>query len=101
MVGGMTGLHWAVVGGRLDIIKLFLKRKAPLEVKNRHGGTVLDQALWAAAHSDPVNHWPETDTDWAAIIETLIAAGADVNAYPGMKEKIDELLRRLRNNVGS
>ena len=47
---GQTGLHWAVIGGHLDTVKSLLRRNAPLEVKNRYGGTVLGQALWSAAH---------------------------------------------------
>jgi ankyrin repeat protein len=34
---GMTGRHWAVVGGQLDTIKLLLERGAPLEAKNVYG----------------------------------------------------------------
>ncbi len=68
---GQTGLHWAVIGGHLDTVKSLLLRNAPLEVKNRYGGTVLGQALWSAAHGGN----PEL---YIKIIETLIAAGAEV-----------------------
>lgn len=68
---GQTGLHWAAIGGQLETIKLLLKHNAPLEVRNVYGGTVLGQAAWSAAHGG--------DEDvYAAIIETLIAAGAKV-----------------------
>ena len=40
--------------GQLETIKFLLKQKAPLEVKNFYGGTVLEQTLWSAAHGgDP------------------------------------------------
>jgi ankyrin repeat protein len=42
---GTTGLHWAVVGGQLDTIKLLLERGAPLEANNVYGGTALGQPL--------------------------------------------------------
>lgn len=68
---GQTGLHWAVIGGHLETVKLLLRSKAPLEVKNTYGGTVLDQTLWYAAHGG--------DPDaYIAILEALVAAGAKV-----------------------
>jgi ankyrin repeat protein len=88
-VDGMTGLHWAVIGGHLDTIKLLLERKAQLEVKNRYGGTTLEQTIWAIVHSD-------AETDWVAIVEMLLAAGARVEGagYPSGSEQVDEVLRR-------
>ena len=67
---GMTALHWAVIGGREDIIQLLLKNKAPLEIKNSYGGTVLGQALWSA-YNDPK---PQD----ALIIDMLIKAGEKI-----------------------
>ena len=53
-VDGQTGLHWAVIGGQLDTVKLLLRHGTPLEARNRYGGTVLGQALWSAANGgDP------------------------------------------------
>ncbi|CAG7617155.1 ankyrin repeat domain-containing protein [Paenibacillus allorhizosphaerae] len=95
---GMTGLHWAVVGGLPEIVKLLLKRGAPLETKNTYGATVLGQAVWAANHSDPVCHWPIVEPDWGTTIRMLIDAGADTNAYPGLQERMDEVLRRYEAN---
>jgi ankyrin repeat protein len=69
--GGQTGLHWATIGGHLDVVKLLLRYNPPLEMKNMFGGTVLGQALWSAAHGG--------DPDlYIAILEALIAAGAKV-----------------------
>ena|SRR2546429_5003265 len=69
--GGQTGLHWAVIGEHLDTVNLLLRYHAPLEVENMFGGTVLDQALWSAAHGG--------DPDvYIAILEALVAAGAKV-----------------------
>lgn len=97
-VGGMTGLHWAMVGGRLETTRSLLERKAPLEAKNSYGGTVLGCAIWAVANSDPAYRWPDAETDWAAIVERLIDAGAVVyegdSDFPTNNKRVDELLRR-------
>lgn len=68
IVDGMTALHWAVMGGHMDIIQLLLEHNAPLEIENSYGGTVLGQALWSA-----YNHAKPNDTE---IIKVLIDAGA-------------------------
>ena len=98
MAHGMTGLHWAMVGGHLDTIKLLLDRQAPLEARNSYGGTVLGCLIWAVANSDPAYRWPDPDTDWAAIVRMLIDAGAKVQEtdsdFPTGNERVDQLLRR-------
>ena len=85
---GQTPLHWAVIFGRLEIVKLLLKYKPPLESLNMYGGTVLGQTMWSAAHGgDP--------KVYAEIIETLIAAGAKVPPrHVPVNKLIDDLLRR-------
>jgi hypothetical protein len=68
---GQTGLHWAAIGGHLNTVKLLLCHNAPLEVKNRYGGTALGQTLWSAAHGgDP--------GVCIAILEALVVAGAKI-----------------------
>ena len=85
---GQTPLHSAAIGGQLEVIKLLLKFKPPLELKNMYGGTVLGQTLWSAAHGG--------DTElYSAIIETLIEAGAKVpERQVPVNKRIDDLLRR-------
>jgi hypothetical protein len=83
-----TALHHAVIGGQPQIVKLLIARGAQLEATNVYGGTVLGQTLWSAAHGGD----PDT---YAAIVETLIAAGARVPpAHPPINEKLDALLAR-------
>ena len=85
---GQTPLHWAVIDGQLEMVKLLLKYKPPLESRNIYGGTVLGQTMWSAAHGgDP--------KVYAEIIETLIAAGAEVPPrHVPVNKSIDALLRR-------
>jgi ankyrin repeat protein len=95
---GLSGLHWAVVGGQLATIKLLLERGAPLETRNVYGGTALGQALWSAMNGDPA-------IDYLPVIEALIDAGAKLE--PGTlawlaqqrgasstKTRVESLLRR-------
>jgi ankyrin repeat protein len=85
---GQSGLHWAAIGGQMETIKLLLERRAPLEMKNMYGGTVLGQTLWSAAHGGD----PDT---FAQIIETLIAAGAKLgDRHPPINARIDKLLEK-------
>ena len=85
---GQTPLHWAVIFGRLGMVKLLLKYNPPLESRNMYGGTVLGQTLWSAAHGGD-------EKVYAEIIETLIAAGAIVPPrHVPVNKSIDDLLRR-------
>jgi ankyrin repeat protein len=94
---GLTGLHWAVVGGQLATIKLLLERGAQLETGNVYGGAALGQALWSAMNGDPA-------IDYLPVIEALIDAGAKIEPgtlgwlaqQPGAistKTRVESLLR--------
>lgn len=82
---GQSGFHYAASGGHLDLVRLLAARKAPLEMKNMYGGTVLGQACWSAVNQPRAEH--------RSIIEALIEAGADVEAAGG-KDNVDDALRR-------
>lgn len=69
---GLNGFHYAASSGRLNIVKLLIDRKIPMEIENMYGGTVLGQALWSAVNE----HTP----DHAAIIEALIEARGKIEA---------------------
>jgi ankyrin repeat protein len=66
---GQTALHWAIVGGQLETVKLLLKRGASLEARNQYGGTALGQAHWCLANAD-------SGFDYAPIVKLLVDAGA-------------------------
>lgn len=86
-----TGLHRAVIGGQLEIVRLLLKRGAPLEATNVYGGTVLGQATWCVINGD-------RSSDYFPIITALLDAGARVDAadYPTGNERVDDLLHPRR-----
>lgn len=80
---GQTGFHYAAHYGQLETVKMLIERKAPLEVKNMYGGTVLSQTLWSAFN--------ERHKDHLRIVEALIAAGAVIE--PDWNQWIDGLRR--------
>ncbi|MDO6434116.1 ankyrin repeat domain-containing protein [Flavitalea sp. BT771] len=106
-MNGLTGLHWAILGGRPETIQLLIRRKMDLEKKNIYGGTALGAAFYAAIHSDPVYHWPAERADYVGIIRILLEAGARIEPgtlqwlerEPGlsvaMKSRIGEVLREF------
>ena len=85
----MTCLHHAAARGDTALIRLLLEHGAPLEAVNQWGGTVLDSTGWFAMNN------PAAGVDYAAVMEMLIAAGADVNAaFPTGDAVLDAMLRR-------
>jgi hypothetical protein len=68
---GLSGFHYAASSGRLDVIKLLIDRKVPMEVENMYGGTVFGQAIWSAVNEHTPYH--------AEIVEELVKAGAVVD----------------------
>jgi ankyrin repeat protein len=67
---GLSGFHWAASSGKLDVIKLLIERKVPMDVKSMYDSTVLWQALWSAINEHTEFH--------AQIVESLIEGGAYV-----------------------
>lgn len=96
---GMNGLHWAIVGGELEAVRLLVARGAPLEQRNSYGGTALECSLWAVTNT-------RVGAEFAAVVECLLAAGAAVERgsadwvlrQPGGtaagRQSVAELLRR-------
>lgn len=68
---GQTCLHWAVIGGHVEIIQRLVESGASLEARNSYGGTALGQAFWSLANNDyGTNHVP--------VIEALLESGAKI-----------------------
>jgi ankyrin repeat protein len=82
---GETGLHWAAFGGHLDIVRLLLQRKAPIDIKDeRFGGTPLGWALYGwqeGVHCGAHGRYHE-------VVELLVTAGATVEAEWLANEKV-------------
>jgi Ankyrin repeat len=68
---GMTPLHWAAAHGRLAVVEELLRRGAPLEVENVWDRTVLSSTAFFATRM------PVPGVDYPAVLERLLAAGAD------------------------
>lgn len=73
-----TGLHWAAYGGHVDLVKLLLKRRPPLDVRDASfNGTPLGWALqgcWERRERDDAAREP-----FYAIVELLVEAGAPID----------------------
>jgi hypothetical protein len=87
---GETGLHWAAYGGHADIVKLLLRRKAPLDIRDRRfGGTPLGWALHGWCYPPP----EAKGARYHEIVARLVAAGARVDPA----KELDRLqVRKLR-----
>jgi hypothetical protein len=87
----MTLIHWAAANGCMDLIKLLLERGVPLELENRWGGTVLNSTLHFALYQ------PVPGVNYPAVVEMLLAAGADVRVvtYPTGNKGLGEVLQRF------
>jgi hypothetical protein len=86
---GLNAFHWAANRGQLATVRLLIAHGAPLEKRNHYGGTVLATAVWSAVHEPREHH--------LAVVEALLAAGADVHAapFPCGDARVDEALRRF------
>lgn len=87
----MTPLHWAAANGCVDLVTKLIERGAPLEQENVWGGTVLDSTVYFAVNQ------PVAGVNYPAVLEALIAAGANVSAvtpFPTGHAVIDDVLRR-------
>jgi hypothetical protein len=73
---GQTGLHWAAHGGHVHTVKALLRRRAPVDVKDkRFGGTPLSWALhgWTGRKTDAT-----ANNSYHDVVTLLVAAGTPV-----------------------
>jgi hypothetical protein len=94
---GMTALHNASAGGHLALMRLLIARGAPLEAMNSYGGTVLSCTVWFARHGTDAEF---RERPLLPAIELLLAAGARVDADPGISKEIDAAYARRRQLDG-
>jgi hypothetical protein len=92
MADGISGLHWAAYNAHVDIIKLLLERKSPVELRDgRHGGTPLGWAFHGWLESPP-----ESDR-YYEVVALLVAAGAIIDsALPADPRRRGLLLEKMR-----
>jgi hypothetical protein len=94
---GMTALHWAAAGRCMELVNLLIGKGAPLELRNSWGGTVLDSTVFFALNNPRTT--PGSSAEYPAVIEALLAAGANVAAvtsFPTGVGELDGILRRYR-----
>jgi ankyrin repeat protein len=71
---GETGLHWAAYGGHSEIVKLLLKRKPGVDIKDeRYRATPLAWALQGWCYPPPESKRAR----YSVVVALLVAAGAE------------------------
>ena len=92
MPHGITGLHWAAYSASVDIVKLLLQKKAPVELRDRrHQGTPLGWAFHAWDNSPP------EPSRYYDVVALLVSDGATLNsALPADPRGRDRLLEKIR-----
>ncbi len=83
-----TATHFAAAYGHMDIVRLLVQHGVSLETRNSYDGTVLSGTLWYAYNS------PVAGVDYPAVVRELIALGARTDAFPKLKQYVDEVLSR-------
>ncbi len=91
-INGVHALDMAVCGGHLAAIRLLIQRRAPLESRNRYGGTPLGMAFYVLGQRDAVHTWPDPAVNELAVIEELVSAGA-LGASELLSGMVDSPLR--------
>ena len=85
---GLNGFHWAANRGQMEVVKILIRAKAPMETRNSYGGTVLGCTVWSAVH--------EPRAGQIEVIEELAKAGARIEEaeFPSGNAAVDEILKR-------
>ena len=90
---GATPLHWAAWHGNVEMTEELLQRQAPLDVMDDdYGGTPTGWAVYAS-----VRGWHPRTGDYAAVLDSLLAAGAKpprITSDSEMSDEVREVLRR-------
>jgi hypothetical protein len=87
---GETGLHWAAYAGHSDTVHLLLRRKAPVDIKDKtHAGTPLGWSLYGWCNPPP----EAKRTRYHDVVALLIAAGAKAEPEWLTTRGLDEKLR--------
>ena len=88
---GETGLHWAAYGGHSEIVKLLLKRNAPLHIKDqRYSATPLAWGLHGWCYPPPESKRAR----YHEVIALFVAAGAKLDPGRNLDRSQLKKLRR-------
>ena len=79
-----TPLHWAVYGGKLDVVKLLISNGANINEKDRNGRTPLFSSV---------------SSDFKEVSKLLISEGANVNAKSDFGTPLDMAIRRKQTQT--
>jgi ankyrin repeat protein len=93
---GGTALHAAAYEGRIEVVRLLVRRGADVDARDRQWDST--PLCWASVGSGE-HHIPGQDADWLATMRALLAAGASLDGawVPGKppSEEVAELLLGL------
>ncbi|MCD1257594.1 ankyrin repeat domain-containing protein [Paenibacillus athensensis] len=83
-----TALHHAAGQGDLDIVRMLIEHGASLEMQNGFGATPMNSGIWGSVHIQ------NPKGDYAAVVEILIEAGAQLPDRAWGSEKVKHVLNR-------
>jgi len=87
-----TALHWAAFHGNLEIIRLLLEHRVPIEnAENQYKDTPLGWAIFGS-----MNGWHKGQGDYVGSVEALLSAGARPPKEIRGSEAVREVLQRRR-----
>ena len=101
--GGETALHSAAWKGHFETVKILLKARAPLEVKDsRYNATPLGWALHGAVNARDSEGNPLTkNADYAGIVEVLLKARAKTpDSLDDLKDALPPDVRAVLERAG-
>jgi len=86
---GLNAIHWAANRGQLEVVRLLIRHKVPLETRSMYDATVIGTAVYAAVSEPRTEHH-------ITIIEELLVAGAliSVAGFPTGNKVVDSILVR-------
>ncbi len=91
-----TPLHWAAWNGNSEMIRELIRHRAPVDVKgDEYDGTPLGWAIYGCVHG-----WHCRTGDYAAVVEALIAAGAQAPALTPQLEVTEAVRAVLARQPG-
>ncbi|HVY71201.1 MAG TPA: ankyrin repeat domain-containing protein [Verrucomicrobiae bacterium] len=93
---GGTPLHWAGFHGNVEMARVILAHRPPLELRDAHfNATPLGWAIHGSEHG-----WRCRTGNYPATVEAILAAGAKLPDKPGGTGAVQEVLRAVAKARG-